>query len=270
MKLAFCFLIYDEINNEELWYNFFKNIDKNKYNIYIHYKTQKPLQYFEQYKLTNCIHTNYEDETIVHAYNILFKRAYEDIQNYKFIILSGSCIPLKSFNQVYEFLTKDNYGHFNIAPTTACFPNCNSLLTKIETKYISKSSNWFILNRELLKTLAYIEVKKIDDLYKHVYAPAEYYYYTFIKINNMEDQIVTTNNISADATTFTNWSNNNYKYDDVMNKLLKYYKYITIEELDYLLASKSLFGRKFNKDCILINTEGRELCEYMSSKWTTK
>ena len=24
-KIAFCFLIYDKINNEELWYDFFKN-----------------------------------------------------------------------------------------------------------------------------------------------------------------------------------------------------------------------------------------------------
>ena len=32
-KIAFCFLIYDIINHEELWNIFFKNIDTNKYNI---------------------------------------------------------------------------------------------------------------------------------------------------------------------------------------------------------------------------------------------
>ncbi len=37
-KIAFCFLIYDKINQETLWYDWFKNVDKNKYNIYIHYK----------------------------------------------------------------------------------------------------------------------------------------------------------------------------------------------------------------------------------------
>jgi len=37
-KIALCFLIYDKINNEELWWDFIKNIDKNKYNIYIHFK----------------------------------------------------------------------------------------------------------------------------------------------------------------------------------------------------------------------------------------
>ena len=31
-----------------------ENIDNNKYNIYIHYKTDKPLKYFDKYKLNNC------------------------------------------------------------------------------------------------------------------------------------------------------------------------------------------------------------------------
>ena len=37
-KIALCFLIYDKINHEKLWYEWLKNVDKNKYNIYIHYK----------------------------------------------------------------------------------------------------------------------------------------------------------------------------------------------------------------------------------------
>ena len=49
-KLGFCFLIYDKINLEELWNIFFKNIYKKKYNIYIHYKIDVPLKYFEEYK----------------------------------------------------------------------------------------------------------------------------------------------------------------------------------------------------------------------------
>ena len=56
-KIAFCFLIYDIINHEELWNIFFKDIDTNLYNIYIHYKNNKQLKYFEKYKLDNCIET---------------------------------------------------------------------------------------------------------------------------------------------------------------------------------------------------------------------
>ena len=57
MKIGFCFLIYDKINLEELWELFFKDVDPNKYNIYVHYKDNKILKYFEQYKLhqSECI-----------------------------------------------------------------------------------------------------------------------------------------------------------------------------------------------------------------------
>ena len=34
---------------------FFQNVYTNKYNIYIHYKTNTPLKYFEKYKLNILI-----------------------------------------------------------------------------------------------------------------------------------------------------------------------------------------------------------------------
>ena len=111
-KIAFCFLIYDEIVHEEIWNLFFKNIDHNKYNIYIHYKTNKPLKYFEKYKLlsSECIHTQYADVSMPLALNVVLRKAFnEDSDNYKFIFVSGTCIPFKSFNYIYDVLTKDDY-----------------------------------------------------------------------------------------------------------------------------------------------------------------
>ena len=51
--------------------SFFLNIDKNKYTIYIHFKNNVSLKYFEQYKLKNCIETQYADISLVCAQNIL-------------------------------------------------------------------------------------------------------------------------------------------------------------------------------------------------------
>jgi len=211
-KIAFCFLIYDIINNEELWNTFFKNVDTNKYNIYIHYKTNKRLKYFEKYKLKTCIETKYEDYTIPLAYNILFREAYEqDNSNYKFVILSGSCVPLKSFDYIYHKLTSDNYGYFNQCPPNQCFPICNPLLKFIERKFVSKIHNWFILNRKLVNELCFDKDCLLPVLYKHVYAPAEFFYYTFIKVLELENEIITTVNLTNDATTFVNWCGTNYK-----------------------------------------------------------
>ena len=253
-KIAFCFLIYDIIIHEEFWNIFFKDVDTNLYNIYIHYKFNKPLKYFEKYKLDDCIETKYGDITIVYAHNLLFKKAYED-GCYKIISLSQSCIPLKSFKYVYNFLTKDNFGHFNIAPSSQCFPRCNKLLNYYDKKIIKKSSNWFILNNNICKLVAYYDKNIIDKEYNNIVFPEEHYFITFIYNNNLQDEIITTPNIADDATTFTNWEGMDYKY--VSNRGLKNYSFITVEELAYLLNSKSLFGRKFNRECItsLINNK---------------
>jgi hypothetical protein len=246
-KIAFCFLIYDSFNHEEIWNIFFKNVDKEKYSIYIHYKFDKPLKYFNKYKLKNCIKTNYDDETIPLAYNILFREAYNDENNYKFIILSNSCIPFKSFTYIYNKLTNNNYGYFNVCPKEQCFPNCNYLLNVIDHKFISKSHNWFILNRNLVLKLCFHNDDFLKTHYKTIYAPAEYFYYTFINILNLQNEVITTQNVATGHTTFTNWQGMNYKYPSFRG--LKNYFDISEEELIYILNSESLFGRKFTKQC---------------------
>jgi hypothetical protein len=218
--------------------------EQNKYSIYIHYKSNKELQYFEKYKLNNCIETKYDNHTIPLAYNILFREAYKDADNYKFQILSGSCIPLKSFDFIYNKLMIDNSGYFNVCPEIQCFPNCNYLLNNIDKKFISKSHNWFILNRTLVENLCFDKDEFLNKHYNTIYAPAEYFYYTFIKILNLENEVITTKNVANDATTFTNWEGMDYKYPS--NRGLKNYASITEDEILYLMNSNSLFGRKIN------------------------
>jgi hypothetical protein len=253
-KIAFCFLIYDTINNEELWNIFFKNVDINKYNIYIHYKNNKKLKYFEKYKLTNCIETKYADISLIHAHNLLFKQALED-DCYKIISLSQACVPFKSFNFIYDFLTNDDKCHFNVAPPQQCFPRCTSLLKFYDIKNIQKSSNWFILNRKICDLVVNYDETKINEEYTYIISPEEHYYITIIFHKNLQNEIIITPNLANDATTFTNWKDMEYKYSS--ERGLKNYDIISIDEIKYLLNSKCLFGRKFNRECIgsFINKE---------------
>jgi len=250
MKIGFCFLIYDIINHEELWNYFFENVDTNQYNIYIHYKANIPLKYFEKYKLTHCIETKYRDVSLTHAHNLLFKKAYEDGCD-KMITLSQSCIPLKSFDRIYHFLTKDNFGHFNITPQTQCFPRCNSLLKYYNKDIIHKSSEWFILNRTLCECILNVDKTNIDNKYKDIDCPEEHFFITTIFYNQLQNEIVTTPNLANGATTFTNWQGMDYKYPSY--NALKNYSSITEEELIYLMKSPCLFGRKFNPECKFYN-----------------
>lgn len=251
-KIAFCFLIYDCINCEELWNIFFKNVDPNKYTIYIHYKTNKPLKYFEKYKLDNCIETKYADVSLVKCQNVLLKEALKDINNEHFIFISNSCVPFKNFDYIYKKLDK-NFSYFNTCEQTQCFPRCDNLLKFVEQKNIQKASQWCILNRKHSNIM--ITNTNLIKLCKNIYAPDEICYITNIFINNFENEIITTLNLANGATTFTNWFGMDYKFPSQHG--LKNYSTISKEEIDYLLNSECLFGRKFNRECItcFINKE---------------
>jgi hypothetical protein len=245
-KIAFLFLIYDTLNLEELWHRFFLNVDKNKYNIYIHIKHNVPLKYFERYKLKNCIKTLYADISLVCAQNILLEEALKDKNNEHFIFLSNSCVPFKNFEFIYNKLSIDK-SYFNIMPHEQCFPRCNYLLNYIECKNIQKSSQWCILNRKHSKIIiSYMNSENIN-LYKNIYAPDEICYITAIFINNLQEEIISTPNLANNATTFTNWKGMDYAFPS--DRGLKNYTFISEEEILHLINSVCLFGRKFNKDC---------------------
>jgi hypothetical protein len=84
-------------------------------------------------------------------------------------------------------------------------------------------------------------------MYSTIFAPEEHYYITTIHENNLQHEIVATQNVLNDATTFTNWGDMGYKYESGYG--LKNYESIQEEELSYLLDSKCLFGRKFLPIC---------------------
>lgn len=247
-KIAFCFLIYDTINHEELWNFFFENVDKNKYQIYIHYKNDVPLKYFNKYKLENCVETKYADVSLLNAMNTLLKNAYDDGCD-KFIFLSHACIPLKSFTYVYDFLTKDDHAYFNVSDYAEIFPRASSLIKYYNIEHIRKSHQWCILNKKICEAVLQQDYADIEKQYKDVYAPEEYFYITTAYKYQLTKEIIATLNIADGATTFTFWAGKAYKFNYPPHCGLKNYMYISEEELLYLVQSKSLFARKFSPEC---------------------
>jgi len=232
-KIAFCFLIYDVINHEELWNIFFKNINILKYNIYIHYKNDIKLKYFENFKLKKCIETRWGDISLVYSQNLLLTEALNDINNEHFIFLSNSCIPLKSFNYIYTYLNT-SYSYFTMNDESEIFPRCDLLLNYFDKSLIKKAHQWCILN----KIHATIILNNLNiNLFSNISAPDEHFYITNIYINNLQNNIITLNHVP----TFTNWITN--------FSSPKTYDNITKEELINLLNSESLFARKFSSNC---------------------
>jgi hypothetical protein len=257
-KIAFLFLIYDAINHEHLWFNFFNGIAKTKYNIYIHYKTDDNLEFFNDYKInkSKTIDTRYADISLVKAQNVLLREALKDKDNKHFVFLSGSCIPLKSFKYIYNYLDP-RYSYFHIAGREDCFPDCAVALKYIPKEHIKKSAQWSILNRrhaELLAKSATAAAAASNYLvwFKDTYAPDELCYISYLSYfynTSLDKEIIATSYDEPPemATTFANWEDMNYKY--VADRELKNYKSISEEELEHLLKSPCLFGRKFKPSC---------------------
>jgi hypothetical protein len=247
-KIAFLFLIYEDFNHEDVWNDFFRHADPEKYTILIHYKKQKQLSYFESYKMKYCIPTNYGDITLVKAHLYMIHEAFKDPLVCKTINLSQACIPFKSFEYVYEKLTKDDMSHFNRMPMSDWSLQVTTPATSyIPREDIYKAANWFILNREhancCFTHLEYIQY------FISVKSPEEFVFLTILKKYCNKD-ICLTEYSGEGATTFTNWDYKwgmKYKYPHDYG--LKNYSNISDEELEYLIQSPCLFGRKFNKEC---------------------
>lgn len=260
-KIAFLFLIYDMINHESIWHRYFEGIGKNRYNIYIHYKadTDVRLEFFDGYKIdkSKIIDTKYADISIVKAQNILLKEALKDAKNTHFIFLSGSCIPLKSFEYLYHRL-EPVYSYFHVADPDDCFPDCEVALQYIPKRHIKKASQWSILNRKHGALLVGNGSRGGDASntylrwFEDTYAPDELCYISYLSYiynDTLDDEIIATSYHSPPevATTFANWEDMNYTF--VSERELKNYKSISEDELKHLLRSKSLFGRKFKPSC---------------------
>ena len=235
-------MIYDTIAHEDVWNLFFKNADPEKYVVLIHYKNQQTLEFFESAKLKECIPTKYGDSSLIHAQNLLMKEALKDPDVYKMVILSNTCIPLKSFDYVYSKLTADNNGHFNECPQSQCFPRCESATRYIHRNDIYKSSQWFIANRRHAE--CYIQYAMNAGCFET--HPEEHYYITVNKTYCREDTVCTSNTAET-ATTFTNWQGMNYRYPSFVG--IKNYDSVSKEEMEYLVSAPCFFGRKFLPGC---------------------
>lgn len=107
-KIAFLFLTIGDINQPHIWTKYFEN-KQNKYSIYINPKHPEAIQ---TEWLKNRIISKRVENTgwgfITEAYHNLLEEAFEDKDNVKFVFISESCIPLKSFDKLYEKMMTDD------------------------------------------------------------------------------------------------------------------------------------------------------------------
>ena len=109
--IIFCFLTYNDIIPIQYWNIFFKNIDNNKYQVWIHPKhgINKNKYLFPVNIVKNKIITkNKSHISIVQATLQLLKESSINENATHFIFCSQNCIPLYDFNFYENFLKNVN------------------------------------------------------------------------------------------------------------------------------------------------------------------
>ena len=108
IKIAFLFLIIDDINHPDIWIKYFEN-NLDKINIYVHPKHPENVKtpWLKKHIIKNLVHTEWG--FITNAYYNLFEEAFKNEDNIKFVTISESCLPLQPFKKLYnDIFTKND------------------------------------------------------------------------------------------------------------------------------------------------------------------
>ena len=210
-KLGFCFLIYKGLSQQALWHDFFYKANPSKFGIYCHSKYPKKTdncKFLKNYLIDDHIKTSWGSPSLVEATINLFKSAIDDGCDYV-ILLSGSCIPIHSFNFIYNKLSANksilNFddgtrqeSYFEKKETLRRF-NKSKLIDGFcdKTNFI-KSEQWLGLTKRHVDLLD----KKHLKYFKDIFASDEHYIPTLLaKKNELQ-------NCHNQAITYTDWENN--------------------------------------------------------------
>ena len=107
-KIAFLFLTMGDINQSKVWTDYFRN-QQNKYTVYINPKYPELVK--TDWLQDRIIPKRVENTGwgfITEAYHNLLEEAMKDKDNVKFVFISESCIPLKSFDALYTKMMTDD------------------------------------------------------------------------------------------------------------------------------------------------------------------
>jgi hypothetical protein len=156
LKIALLFLTVENIKNVEIWEKYIEN-NRDKINIYCHTKHQNKVTIkwqkdnFTKYNVgTNWGH-------LTNAYVSLIHDAFLNAENCKFVYLSESCIPVRPFDEFYDYVINNDKSNSKVLSYAEIYdiPKHKALLnfklSNLSKGYIKdniyKHSGWFVLSR---------------------------------------------------------------------------------------------------------------------------
>ena len=221
-KIAFLFLLIDNPNFPYIWDKYFEN-NKDKYTIYIHPKYPEKHKWKPDRIIKNLKETAWGK--IVEAEVSLLQEAFKDKDNYKFITISESCVPIKTFNNFYNDVINDKKSWIKIIKISNYDYN-ERIINFIKTikntdiiippvKSFIKHYARFCLNREhVKKILVKDNENKLNFFYKMPIG--DEFFLTILNLNKKEY-------LNFDVT-FDDWEYVNKEIEKINNTIKDIYK----------------------------------------------
>ncbi|KAI9097641.1 hypothetical protein K1719_025412 [Acacia pycnantha] len=235
-KVAFLFLTPDPLPFEKLWDTFFEG-HEGKFSVYVHMPNEKPVhksRYFVGREIRSKP-VGWGSISTVEAERRLLANALLDPDNQHFVLLSDSCIPVRNFEFVYNYLLLANVSFIECYVDPGIHGNgryIEHMLPEVEQKDFRKGSQWFSMKRKhaimvMADSLYFTKFKlhcRPKKKGQNCFA-SEHYLPTFF---NMFDP----SGIAKWSVTFVDWSEGKwhprfFKVHDVTSKLLN-----TISSID--------------------------------------
>ena len=281
-KIAFLFLVPSGLNQTDLWERYLKGNEK-KYVVYTHpYKSFVKDRVLKNTQINKIVKTSWG--TTFEAIMELLKTAYNNKDVSHAILCSESCVPIKSFDELYKFIMKQNKIVVNLMKmkeidiTHKFIPGVNEMRKKYVSfqfpkKYLLKhNANWCmprkyiseLLNSEKIFLDFFKIVSNQDELFLSLLL-MKYKNKSFIKdfplffsdweyMEDKHDEIVKKGDILYKEYK----KNKNEKMKKKIQKLWtsrlqfidhpRVFNHVTPEMFKELQSKKSFFVRKFHKD----------------------
>jgi len=230
-KIAFLFLTYNDLKQYTLWENYFKQA-KN-YNIYVHPKfpTQVTNPLLIKRIIPNIIETKWGDISLVEATINLLEEALNDSkENNKFILLSDSCIPVSTFDDMYKFVTKNDNSYLTAVSNHKSRYNKLKNKSYISKKEFRKQHQWMMLNRRHAQLI--VDTRQNTRFFSDMFAPDEHYFVNTLKHYNQS--------FINHCITYVDW------VDQIYHPRI--FKLVDVSLAEQLQKNNYFFLRKIEKD----------------------
>ncbi|ESQ47495.1 hypothetical protein EUTSA_v10022311mg, partial [Eutrema salsugineum] len=151
-KIAFMFLTPGTLPFEKLWDLFFQG-HEGKFSVYIHASKDTPV-HTSRYFVNREIRS---DEVVwgrismIDAERRLLTNALRDPENQQFVLLSDSCVPLRSFEYMYNYMMYSNVSYvdcFDDPGPHGTGRHMDHMLPEIPKEDFRKGAQWFSMKRQ--------------------------------------------------------------------------------------------------------------------------